>query len=126
MKVKLRTKYAGPKGCFAIGTVYETDEDEGNDLIKGGYAVPVSEIKKAETSKEAPTDPTKRIDAIADVIMDISQDKQAVYIDSKGDSKALYMADGRPQVVALEHILGWNISATERNKAQDKVDELAQ
>jgi len=64
MKIKLRAGYASAKGTFDAGQTIEVDNNEGHQLIAGGYATPVgvaaslmaSTSKAPETAKVAPAE----------------------------------------------------------------------
>ncbi len=53
-KIDLRTKIAGPGGCFAPG-IHEFENKQADDLIKAGAAleVPYTDIEKAAQRGEA-------------------------------------------------------------------------
>lgn len=57
---------------------------------------------------EAPTDPDERLAAIRDAISQLDP-----------ENPELYGKSGKPHVEAIEAILGWNISAAERDEAVD-------
>lgn len=67
-KVKLRTVYAGPNGCFPEGTVIDVTDQEAKDLCAAQAAEPVKEVEvetatappAAETSAAEPAGSFKR------------------------------------------------------------------
>lgn len=50
MKVKMLSRYAGPKGSFSVGQEVDVSSKEADDLISGGFAVPVK--KNIEASED--------------------------------------------------------------------------
>lgn len=56
MKVKLRTLYSGPAGCFHAGQVVNVAEAEARALVSGGYAsevLPPSQKAAVVTEEKA-------------------------------------------------------------------------
>lgn len=51
MKIKMRTKSAGPEGVMLPGQVYDVSEAEGKALCNGRYA---EEVKEAPAAAAAP------------------------------------------------------------------------
>lgn len=67
MKLKLRTLFAGPVGCYQPGTVVEFSPEVAEQLLAGGYAdrvdgagAPVVETAEAPTAPEIATAPAAR------------------------------------------------------------------
>ncbi len=57
-KVKLMTLKAGPEGVFQPGQVLSVENEEGQQLVDGGYAVwaDLPEKESPVTEETAPTD----------------------------------------------------------------------
>lgn len=63
MKIKLKTRYAGPRGCFEPDTVLDLPPADAKNLLDGGYAVeytaakpPLTQPPKPEVNPEAGRD----------------------------------------------------------------------
>lgn len=56
MRIRMRTRYAGPAGTFGPGSERECSAEEGAALVAGGYAVCLDppEAKKKKVEKAAP------------------------------------------------------------------------
>lgn len=55
MRIKQLTLSCGPEGNFPIGHVRNVDAETGRQLIAGGYAVEVSDVREPEAAtKPAP------------------------------------------------------------------------
>lgn len=54
MRIKLRTRYAGPRGCFEPEQVIDLPNNEAADLINGGYA---TEVKAPQPTRPPPAKP---------------------------------------------------------------------
>lgn len=63
MPVKMRTLYAGPKGCYQAGAVADLGADEEARLLAGGLAARVEETEVVE----APPDAAPPVEAAVDV-----------------------------------------------------------
>lgn len=50
MKVKLLTLYTGAKGRHNPGAVISVSDDEGKQLVRGGYAFEVKDASEIETT----------------------------------------------------------------------------
>ena len=46
MKIKMKTMMAGPKGTFGPGSIIDVSEEEGANLVAGGYAEAVPDSPK--------------------------------------------------------------------------------
>lgn len=117
MKVKLKTVYAGPRGNCGPGAVIDLPDKEAQGLIDGEYAEKFVEKPKAP--------PPKDPDALPPEMARFAKIKAAVgqmltKLDRKGD---LFTNDGRPKVPALEAILGFDVTADERDAACDQLRE---
>lgn len=68
MRLRLKTRMAGPDGCYAPGDVVEADGEEAAQLLAGDYAerlpeetpAPVQPDEPADASADAPAKRTKR------------------------------------------------------------------
>ncbi len=60
MKVKLTNKYTSSKGCFSVGTEILVSDEEGQQLVDGGYADEVKPVEKVEPEKTKEEKPKKK------------------------------------------------------------------
>jgi hypothetical protein len=80
MKIKLKTRYAGPRGCFEPDTVLDLPPADAKLLVDGGYAVDVSN-GTANGSVTTRGGGSKQADAVSAKPADKPADKG----DDKGD-----------------------------------------
>ena len=58
MRVRMLTTAADPEGVRLTGSVYELDEAQALEFIRGGYAVAVDDVSRAPTPAAAAVTPT--------------------------------------------------------------------
>ena len=110
IQIKMLSQYCGEKGTHKAGSVIGVPESEARQLIKGLYA---EEYKEPEPEK--PKAPAMTEEERAENI------KAAVKMILESGNQEKLIASGAPDVRALEGILGFDISADERNAAYEIV-----
>lgn len=54
MRVRLKSVYAGPAGCFQPGSEHDFPEQEAKQLVAGGYAESLEQPKESARKKSEP------------------------------------------------------------------------
>lgn len=58
-KVKLLNQYCGPRGSFPPGSVIDVPDEEGKQLVEGGYATSVQAEKRETAAAQKPATAVK-------------------------------------------------------------------
>lgn len=119
MNIKMKKALAGgvPPGTFAYSCqqVIEIDDERGAAWIKGGNAVAAEDHEKATAKHpEESVSGNESVDREAEIL-------DAVRLIVGEDDKSKLIASGAPSVEALEDLLGYDISSTERDTAYGQV-----
>lgn len=116
-----------------MSTIELTDKEARSLLAVGGISVPEDQAKESPAHKAAsatapaldqldpnrnkPEPEPQKVTAPTDQVERLAEIKEAIGLLEKGN-EAHWLADGvTPDVKALEGVLGWGISAAERNQA---------
>jgi len=92
---------------YRSGDSFEADAAEVGGMVESSLVEAVGVLGRAAPSTPAaPTDPAKRQSAIIAAIATLDA--------NDGD---LWLRDGRPDASVLADLLGWSVSAAERNAA---------
>lgn len=92
---------------------HDGEDFEEGDLIKlsADAARPLLDMGVIGENPARPTDDQARLDEIADAIRGLDRDNPELWTNS-----------GKPQVSAIEAVLGYDISASERDAALEMVE----
>lgn len=108
MQVKMLTRYSSPKRSCPPGGSIDLPQKEAESLIDGGYALAVVGKPKAveKTPPVAKTPEERAAEILAAV---------RIVLEEKDDSKMT--TSGAPKVEALEELLGFDLTSSERDIA---------
>lgn len=116
MRIRALSTMAGPSGSAQAGDIIDRPEAEARALIAGGHAVAITQTKVERAVVSAPETaeaPANKPAAPADHQADILRAADTL----NPENRDHFTSDGRPQVKALESVLGYDITADERDRA---------
>jgi hypothetical protein len=114
MKVKLKTIYANASGTHGVDEVIDVPQSEAQDLILHGFAMELKDSNKAEVPMDEQAPP---MNAPKNNEPDIVQEIVEAIGLLDPENPDHYTKGKKPEVAALEEILGKDITAAQRDKA---------
>lgn len=112
IKTPIKVLDADGNGVILREGEVELDDKAAADFLQVGAVVAIAAPAAAPATKAAPEDEAERLAAIKDAIGKLNIDN--------GD---LWTAAGKPQTVAIAEIIGWPVSAADRDAAWEALQQ---
>lgn len=91
MKIKMLATACGAKGNFQAGKIYEIEDEQGKQIVKGGYGIDIGEQEKKEAERIAKIKEEKNKQKIVEKIQEEQQISPKVK--TTVNKKAMKVAD---------------------------------